>query len=68
MSYTNWAADYSSPRHTHAADDCVVMKANGEWDDVYCGIGIIGGIGALERHHFICQYGNACIMSSEVYI
>ena len=57
VTYTNWASDHNDPRHHHASDDCVVMKTDGTWDDVYCGISIIEGIGALSKHHFICQYG-----------
>lgn len=57
VTYTNWAPDYNSPQHSHASDDCVVMRANGQWDDVGCGIGLISGIGIFEKHHFICQYG-----------
>ena len=57
ITYTNWVSNYNDKYHHHQSDDCVVMKPDGKWDDVNCGVGLIVGIGAGGKHHFICQYG-----------
>lgn len=59
VTYTNWAPDYYSPQQNHTKGTCVVMKANGQWIDAGCGLGLLLNIGHYdhETHHFICQYG-----------